>query len=161
MPASKYTEAQRAEALALYETNGPTAAGEQLGIPKETIMSWARKAGVHTVRTEATRAAVEAKVADGKLRRQNIIHRLYGQAEKMLDDLEAPTFRTLVKAAGGADVEDTLSFVPPNDRRTLVQAINTATNNATNLEKVDANQASEAGVNMLTALAEALGVSDA
>jgi hypothetical protein len=160
VPAAKYTEAQRAEALKVYQAYGPTAAGHQLGIPKETIMSWAKKAGVHTVRTSATRAAVEAKVVDGKLRRQNIVHRLYGQAEKMLDDLEGDSFRTLVKGQGGADVEDTLDFVPPGDRKTLIQSISTATNSAVNLEKVDADGGAEAGVNMLTALAEALGVKD-
>ncbi len=144
MPASKYTEAQRAEALALYETHGPTAVEHQLGIPKNTVAGWAKRSGVRTVRTETTRAAVEAKVVDGKLRRQNIVHRLYGQAEKILDDLEGEEFRTILKAAGGADVEDTLGFVPPNDRKTLVQTISTATNSAVNLEKVDADNGQSA-----------------
>lgn len=144
MPASKYTEAQRAEALALYETDGPTAVTARFGIPKTTVASWAKNAGVRTVRTEATRAAVEAKVVDGKLRRQNIVHRLYGQAEKILDDLEGEEFRTILKAAGGADTEDTLSFVPPNDRKILVQTVSAAMNSAVNLEKVDADNGQSA-----------------
>lgn len=144
MPAAKYTPEQRAQALALYETDGPTAVQEQMGIPKTTVASWAKNAGVRTVRTESTRAAVEAKVVDGKLRRQNITHRLYGQAEKILDDLEGKEFRTLVKAAGGADVEDTLTFVPPNDRKTLIQTVSTAMTSAVNLEKVDADNGQSA-----------------
>lgn len=144
MPAAKYTEAQRAEALALYETDGPTAVTARFGIPKTTVASWAKNAGVRTVRTEATRAAVEAKVVDGKLRRQNIVHRLYGQAEKILDDLEGVEFRTILKAAGGADTEDTLSFVPPNDRKILVQTVSAAMNSAVNLEKVDADNGQSA-----------------
>jgi transposase-like protein len=144
VPAAKYTAAQRAEALALYETDGPSAVTARFGIPKTTVASWAKNAGVRTVRNETTRAAVEAKVVDGKLRRQNIVHRLYGQAEKILDDLEGEVFRTLIKAAGGADVEDTLTFVPPNDRKTLVQTAASAMNSAVNLEKVDADNGQSA-----------------
>lgn len=161
MPASKYTEAQRAEALALYETSGPTAVEKQLGIPKNTVMSWAKNAGVRTIRTEVTRKAVEARVADGKLRRQNITHRLYGQAEKILDDLEAGTFRTILKGEYGRDGEETLDFVPPNDRKTLVQALGTVMTTTANIEKLDSDNGAEAGKNMLQSLAEALGVRDA
>ena len=66
MPASKYTEEQRAEALKLYEAEGPTAVTEQLGIPKQTVQHWASKAGIRTVRTSKTNAASEAKRADDK-----------------------------------------------------------------------------------------------
>lgn len=161
MPASKYTEAQRAEALDLYKTDGPTAVEKQLGIPKNTVMTWAKKAGVRTVRTENTRKAVEAKIADGKLRRQGIMHRLYGQAEKILDDLEAPSFTTVLKGEYGREGEETLTFVPPNDRKTLLQAVGTAMSTTVNLEKLDTDHGVEAGRNMLSALAEAFGVTDA
>jgi transposase-like protein len=137
VPAAKYTPEQRAEALALYETHGPSAVTARFGIPKTTVASWAKNAGVRTVRTEATRAAVEAKVVDGKLRRANIMHRLYGQAEKILDDLEGSEFKTLVKGQGGADHEDVLDFVPPNDRKTLIQSVSTATASAAKLEDYD------------------------
>ena len=137
MPASKYTETQRAEAVELYRTEGPTAVAKKLGIPKNTVVRWAVKAGVRTVRTEATRAAVEAKVVDGKLRRLNIMHRLYGQAETILDQLEGAEFTTLVKGSGGSDHETTLGFVPPNDRKTLIQSVSTATASATKLEDYD------------------------
>lgn len=144
MPAAKYTPEQRAEALALYETDGPSAVTARFGIPKTTVASWAKNAGVRTVRTEATRAAVEAKVVDGKLRRQNIVHRLYGQAEKILDDLEGEKFQTVAKGMGGEDVTKTYSFVPPNDRKTLVQTASSAMTAAVNLEKVDADNGQSA-----------------
>ena len=144
MPAAKYTPEQRAEALALYETDGPTAVTARFGIPKTTVASWAKNAGVRTVRTETTRAAVEAKVVDGKLRRQNIVHRLYGQAEKILDDLEGKQFQTVAKGMGGEDVTKTYAFVPPNDRKTLVQTAASAMNSAVNLEKVDADNGQSA-----------------
>lgn len=161
MPAAKYTDEQKAAALSLYETHGPTAVQDQLGIPKNTVASWAKKAGVRTVRTENTRKAVEAKVVDGKLRRQGIMHRLYGQAEKILDDLEAPNFTTILKGEYGLESSTELSFVPPNDRKTLLQALGTAMTTTVNLEKVDTDHGAEAGRNMLSALAEALGVHDA
>ncbi|MFJ4286417.1 hypothetical protein ACIPY0_12295 [Paenarthrobacter nicotinovorans] len=137
MPASRYTEEQRAEALKLYEAEGPTAVEKQLGIPKNTVASWAKQAGIRTVRNESTRAAVEAKVIDGKLRRQNITHRLYAQAEKILDDLEGEKFRTLIKGTQGRDKDVTLEFVPPNDRRTLVQTVSAAMTTTAKLEAVD------------------------
>lgn len=161
MPSAKYTQAQRQAALDLYETHGPTAVQEQLGIPKGTVTGWAKANGTRTVRTERTRDAVEAVKVDNKLRRQNIINRLFGQAEKMLDDLEGETFKTILRGEGGSEGEDELDFVPTADRRALIQSINTATNNAVNLEKVDSDGGTDAGVNMLTALAAALGVKDA
>lgn len=161
MPAPrKYSDAQRAEALALYESEGPTAAGKKLGIPKETIMRWAKATGTHTVRNENTRSAVEAKVVDGKLRRQNITHRLYAQAEKMLDDLEAETFRTLVKSTGGSEVEEELGFVPPNDRKTLIQAVGSAMTTTANLAKLDQDNGVGEVVSMLDKLIGNLGVPD-
>ncbi|HKU01389.1 MAG TPA: hypothetical protein VJQ80_01090 [Arthrobacter sp.] len=137
MPAAKYTQEQKDAALALYETHGPTAVQEQLGIPKTTVASWAKNAGVRTVRTEATRKAVEAKVVDGKLRRQNIAHRLYGQAEDILDVLEAETFTTLLKGEYGSEHEGVLSFVPANERKTLIQALGSAMVTTAKLESID------------------------
>ncbi|UKA69569.1 hypothetical protein [Arthrobacter sp. FW306-06-A] len=138
MPASKYTQEQRDEAVELYRAEGPTAVEKQLGIPKNTVMHWAKKARVRTVRTDSTREAVEAKVVDGKLRRANIADRLYAQAETALDTLEGATFRTLIKGTQGRDKDVTLQFVPPNDRRTLVQTISTALAATAKLESLDA-----------------------
>ena len=145
MPAAKtYTQAQKDAALALYETHGPTAVEKQLGIPKNTVAGWARRTGTRTVRPERTRAAVEAKVMDGKLRRRSIMERLYGQAEKILDDLEGETFITLIKGAGGSDHEEALGFVPPNDRKILIQSVSTATASATKLEDYDKSAVDQA-----------------
>ena len=66
MPASKYTEAQRAEALEVYESEGPSAVTARFGIPKQTVQHWAKAAGIRTVRTAKTNAASEAKQADDK-----------------------------------------------------------------------------------------------
>jgi len=139
VPASKYTDAQRAEAVELYRTEGPTAVANKLGIPKNTVVRWAEKVGVRTVRNELTRNAVEAKVVDGKLRRQNITHRLYGQAETILDVLEGETFTTLLKGEYGSEHEGVLSFVPANERKTLIQALGSAMVTTAKLEAVDSS----------------------
>lgn len=161
MPAAKkYTQAQRDEALELYRTSGPTAVEKQLGIPKNTVMRWAKESGTRTVRNQATREAVEAKVVDGKLRRQSITHRLYGQAEKILDELEGDKFRTLIKGTQGRDKDVTLEFVPPNDRRTLVQTVSAAMTTTAKLEAVDNDGGVAEAESMLHKLIEGIGIPD-
>ena len=137
MPAAKtYTQQQKDEALALYETHGPTAVEKQLGIPKNTVAGWARKTGTRTVRPERTRAAVEAKVADGKLRRASIVQRLYARTEKILDRLEADTYTwTATTKEGTETVED---IEPPAaDERSHATAIAIYLDKATKLEDYD------------------------
>ena len=65
----KYTDSQRAEALALYETHGPTADQKQRSISKATVTGWAKAAGTRTVRNKAMREATEAPVVDLQSRR--------------------------------------------------------------------------------------------
>ena len=66
MPAAKYTPEQRAEALKLYETDGPSAVTARFGIPKGTVAGWAKANGTRTVRTAKTSAATDAAQADAK-----------------------------------------------------------------------------------------------
>lgn len=157
MPASKYTEAQRAEALSLYESQGPTAAGAQLGIPKETIMSWAKKAGIRTVRTEATRAAVEAKVVDGKLRRQELAALLLEDAHKLRKQLWEPA--RLVNF-GGKDntLAETMLDEPLFvDKKNIMSAVGTAMTTMAKLEAVDTDNGVAGAVSMLDRLVEQIG----
>lgn len=156
-PGKTYTQAQKDAALALYETDGPTAVEKQLGIPKNTVAGWAKRSGVRTVRNERTRNAVEAKVVDGKLRRANITERLYGRAEKILDDLEAPTFTTILKGEYGVENVRQLDFVPPADVKTLLQALGTALTTTAKLESVDTDNGVAGAVSMLDKLVEQIG----
>lgn len=158
MPASRYTQQQRTEALRIYETEGPTAVTKQLGIPKGTVTGWAKANGTRTVRNERTRDAVEAKVVDAKLRRATIADRLYGQAEKILDDLESPEFRTILKAAMGEERPETLDFIPANEKKTLLQAVGTAMTTTAKLEAVDTDNGVQGAVSMLDKLIEQIGV---
>jgi hypothetical protein len=157
----KYAQAQRDEALKVYEQAGPTAVEKQLGIPKNTVMRWAKETGTRTIRDEVTRKAVEAKVLDGKARRLGITERLYGQAEKILDDLEAEEFKTILKGEYGKESTEVLDFIPANDRKTLLQAVGTAMATTARLESVDSDNGVEAAKNMISGLAEQLGLKDA
>lgn len=133
-----YTPQQKTQALALYETHGPTAVQKQLGIPKNTVMGWARKANVRTVRTERTRAAVEARIADGRARRQKIVEQhieLHALMQaRLLNGEKGNGWRTLVRGAGGSEYEGELGFVPTRDARELLSALNA---NATIMARLD------------------------
>lgn len=67
-----YTDAEKDEALALYETDGPTAVEKRMGIPKKTVASWAKRAGVQTVRNQKTSSATQAAAVDAAAIRQDI-----------------------------------------------------------------------------------------
>jgi transposase-like protein len=138
--ASRYTPEQRAEAVELYRTHGPTAVQKQLGIPKGTVTGWAKETGTRTVRTERTRDAVEAVKVDNKLRRQKIMDRMYRRAEFLLDRVEADTFDALVPSGPGVQSHEVLSFVPAPEERQLSAAMTSYLSNAEKLEKVDADR---------------------
>lgn len=82
-----YTDEQKAEALRLYEVEGPSAASKQTGIPKSTLRSWAESSGVRTVRAQNTRKATEAAKADAKALRAQLEVRYLQEAHRMLDKM--------------------------------------------------------------------------
>lgn len=55
-----YTDEEKAEALRIYESDGPSAVLRDLGIPKGTVSRWAKAAGIGTVRNEKMAEAREA-----------------------------------------------------------------------------------------------------
>lgn len=159
MPAAKYTPEQRAAALALYETHGPTAVEKQLGIPKGTVTGWAKANGTRTVRTERTREAVEAVQVDNKLRRQRLVQKLYDRADAVMDRLAAPTFRALVPVAPGRQEPQDLDFVPASEERALSGSVSGYLTSTANLEKVDTDNGVAGAVSMLDKLVEQIGAS--
>ena len=82
MAASKWTAEQKAEALQLYRDHGPTVASERTGVPKATVASWARRAGVQTavLPPPALEAAVETAALGAEQRRLEL-------ADGLLDDV--------------------------------------------------------------------------
>ncbi|MCP1414393.1 hypothetical protein [Paenarthrobacter sp. A20] len=137
MPASKYTEEQRAEAIELFRTDGPSAVQEQLGIPKATVAGWAKAAGVRTVRTSATRAATEARAVDLKASRQELTALLLEDAHKLRKQLWQPA--RLVNF-GGKDntlAETTLDEPLFVDKKNILSAVGIAVDRVIKLEAVD------------------------
>jgi transposase-like protein len=72
MTRRSYTAAEKAEALELYRTDGPTIVEERLGIPKGTIAAWAARTGTQTVCIETTAARVVAKRLKWEERRADL-----------------------------------------------------------------------------------------
>lgn len=58
-----FTEAEKAEALALYAEVGKAEAARRTGISAGTIGAWASRAGVATVAADVTRAATDVSAA--------------------------------------------------------------------------------------------------
>ncbi len=86
-PRRKYGKDQRSEALDLYESDGLSAAAKATGIPKGTIATWVRRAGVKTVANTKTAAATETRVIDAAHRRATVISKSITLAETLLDQL--------------------------------------------------------------------------
>lgn len=85
MAKRSYTEEERQTALKLYESDGPSAVTEQLGIPKQTVAHWAKQSGIRTVRTQKTHEASEAISADNKVLRATIASKTLSAADKASD----------------------------------------------------------------------------
>lgn len=83
-----YTDEQKAEALDLYVTDGPTAVQEQLGIPKATVHGWAATEGLQTVRNEKTMAATQAIAMDRALNREQLRSALIAKALDLLGRMD-------------------------------------------------------------------------
>jgi transposase-like protein len=93
-----YSDEERQAALALYETDGPTAVQTQLGVPKATVTEWAQANGIRTIRNERTRAAIEALEVDREARTAAL-------AEKLLQIAEAGASREL-EVIGASKLRD-------------------------------------------------------
>lgn len=83
-----YTPKQRQEALTLYALEGPSAVEDQLGIPKSTVVDWARTAGIRTVRNERTAEAVEAARLDRELTREHLRNLMLEKAVDLIGRMD-------------------------------------------------------------------------
>ncbi len=154
MPAAKYTQAQRDEALALYHTDGPTAVEKKLGIPKGTVTRWAKETGVETVSVSIAHAGTEAASAYAKRRRAELAALLLDDAHRLRKQLWEPA---MVHAFGGKDntYEEHLLAEPTfADKKNIVSAVSTAVTSVTKLEDYDksASDGASAGVSVVDKL---------
>lgn len=144
MPASKYTEAQRAEALALYETSGPTAVEKQLGIPKGTVTRWAKETGIETVSVAHTRAGTEAASVYAKARRVELAKLLLDDAHRLREQLWKPA---RLVSFGGKDntLAETMLDEPLfADKKNILGAVGIAIDRVIKLDSVDADNGQSA-----------------
>src|SRR4051794_35985930 len=79
-----FTDEQKAQALELYRTEGPTAAAATLGCSKSTVTTWAKKAGIACEATSRTTAATKALEQRWAQRRAEVVHELGAAAEEAL-----------------------------------------------------------------------------
>jgi transposase-like protein len=85
-----YTEKQKQRALELYGSMSVSALSKKLKIPKSTLGTWAKAAGLKTDRAEHVQAAVKARQADFAARRQALQENLLGDAEELRKRLWEP-----------------------------------------------------------------------
>lgn len=154
-----YTDEERAEALRIYEEQGPTAAQKQTGIHKATVTKWAKAAGKATVATQNTRKATEAAQVNNAERRAKLVERLYGLAEASVELVENPTeYQTILKGEMGGEGAAQPGFIPAQDKQREMTAIGIMLDKAAVLEKFDNDNGATEAKGLLLALAEQIGV---
>ena len=90
MTATTYSPERKAEALLLYMNVGLAEAWRQTGIPKPTISSWARRAGLpHTNAATKTAEATAAAAEAAKLTRARLRGELLDKALDLLQRMDA------------------------------------------------------------------------
>ena len=132
MAAQKWTEEQRAEALQLHHHHGPAEAERRTGIPRATIKSWARRAGVLTsvVPPPGLEAAIATSAMVAEQRRLDLADGLLDDVSKLRARLFEPMTYSHVKVVGGGDTGTYATQVDveapqpvPGDQLKLVQSI--------------------------------------
>lgn len=122
-----------------------------------TVSVYAEQLGLAFDRT-ATAVATEAKKVDAKARRAQIVQRLYGRTERLLDQLEGADrggFKFTTSTVNGIETES-LDHVPGQEEKALSGAITQYMNQAVRLEQLDGDPGVEAARSMLGSLAEGL-----
>lgn len=132
----------------------------EAGISASSVSRICKAEGLNFDRT-ATAAATRAKVVDAKARRAELAELLLDDAFRLRAQLWRPA--RLVNF-GGKDntlAEVTLDEPQFGDKRNIMNAVAIAVQRHEALVKMDTDNGNGAVVNMLTSLAEKLGVTDA
>ena len=91
MSRATYTDQQKADALDLCRTQGPSEASRRTGIPKGTLARWSKDAGIDgTYRAAKTQAATEAHKADAAAKREQLKRDLLDKAVQLLARMDEP-----------------------------------------------------------------------
>jgi len=139
MPAPKYTDEQKRQALEMVPELGQSETARRLEMPQSTISSWCSRAGVSSNRAEKTRRASETNRADNAARRAVISQRLLQEVETTLGELRG---EVTVYAFGGRDndfSEAQASKPTPRDRQALITCVGIALDKSIALDRFDSD----------------------
>jgi transposase-like protein len=119
-----YSDAEKAHALDLYQTEGPAQAALATGIPKGTILSWAHRAGLQSDCIAEMGKARQAASLTLEARKAVLAGRLTEVAEKaverQLELIEEGNLRDVV-GAGTRAIHDTLLLTGQATERHAVE----------------------------------------
>lgn len=158
MPAARpLTDDDRAQVRALHKAGkNRNQIAQEIGRSGATVTKLARELGITFDRSK-TATATHARQVDNRARRADLVARLYGRAEQILDRLDAERYTFTATTING--IESTgLDHVPAPDEKALASALSTHLTAAAKLEQVDAGKGSDSVRSMLGGLAVALGV---
>lgn len=127
----------------------------------DTIHRYCKKVGLLFDRT-STKAATEARKLDNAAIRQEAQTIELAIMRHMQDEVRAVQLgtqkhKTMIRSSGGAEVEASLSFVPPGDYQKLSNSRSSASTIIKNLALMDAGAGTEEDRQMLLAINAALG----
>lgn len=146
MAAAPVTDEDRQRVAELHaEGLNRNAIAREIGRSGSTVSKIAVELGLSFDRT-AVKAATEARVADAKARRAALMNELLDDAEKLRQQLFAPT---TIHSFGGKDhTYNSRSVDQPlfKDQRDIVQAVNTAISASLRLDLHDADNQGLAAV---------------
>lgn len=147
-----YTDQEKAEALRMYEEEGPSAVQKNLGIPKGTVTGWAKEADIRTVRNEKTRDATEAAQTDARAVRAQLEVDYALDAAKLRARLWEPSINI---AAGKVVVTEEPT---PEGWRNIMTASGIAFDKSVAARDADSDNGVRAAVSLLDSLREGLGM---
>lgn len=133
-------------AVEMFSANPPmsrNAIAREAGIGQRRVSELAVEHGHDfTAGRARTAEATKAIQQDNAAMRAVIVRRQYARMAAILDRLEAPGFKTILKGSTGGDETRILDFVPTPDERNLADAQSRLGVTAMKLELVDAAAAS-------------------
>lgn len=124
-----------------------TALAKELGRPKSSTHDKAAELGLNWDRTKTEQATRNRKAVCADLRAQ-ALERAYTRVHHLYDRLEAEEFRTVMRGEYGTEHTAELDFVPPNDEKTLAQAIGAHMATAKRIEDAE-SETSDVGRSVL------------
>lgn len=155
----RFTDAERDQLRQLHAAGKScNAIARELGRSPSTISRVARELDLPWASTR-TETAVAAHVASSRERRAKLVERLYTRADRIMDRLDAPTFKLVGMDKDGnarTNVVDA-DAIPGAEERALFGMVMNALNTAAKMEAVDSGHTSaDEGRGIIGALDDAL-----